>query len=127
MITVVAGVLKKDGHVFLARRKRGTSFERMWEFPGGKVENGESPEDALIREFREELGIDIKVKRFICRSFYSNENVTITLLAYEVNRVSGSITLCEHEDARWVSLPEANRFELIPPDIEVVKALTNVL
>ncbi len=102
-ITVTAAVLEKDGRILIARRKRGDRLADKWEFPGGKIEEGETPEACLRRELQEELGIDVSVGGFVGRSCHRYPHGEIELLAYRVTHLSGDFQLHDHEEIRWVS------------------------
>ena len=114
---VTAAILEEDGRVFVARRGPGRHLAGKWEFPGGKVEPGETPEQALRRELEEELGIECEVGEFLCAAVYEGCEPVLELLVYRVRRVSGAIELREHVEARWVmpadlaglDLPESDR------------------
>jgi 8-oxo-dGTP diphosphatase len=83
LITVTAAIIQKENRIFAARRKRGRHLEGMWEFPGGKLEPGESPEVCLARELAEELGIKTTVGRYLGESVYDYGEKVIKLLAYQ--------------------------------------------
>lgn len=102
----VAGIIKRDGKYLLGKRKPGGSIGGKWEFPGGKVENGESFELSLKREFREELDIDITVKEFITRKKFSSGDHTFSLYAYYVDMSCDDIKNREHDEFKWFTLNE---------------------
>lgn len=79
---VVAGIVLNEDKILIAKRAKGEKMEGKWEFPGGKIEKGETPEEALIREFKEELSVDINVHGYFCKSIYKYEFGEIRLLAY---------------------------------------------
>jgi len=89
-ILVAAAIIVEGGRVLLTQRKRGSHLEGMWEFPGGKVEEGEDPKDALARELREELGIDIDVGDIVEVTFHKYETKSVLLLFYRATRRAGS-------------------------------------
>src|SRR5512142_2608430 len=89
-VIVAAGVGIEGGRVLLSRRKRGTHLEGLWEFPGGKVEPGEDPRDALVRELREELGIEATVGDVVEVTFHRYAEKSVLLLFYEASRRAGS-------------------------------------
>ena len=103
MVKVVAGVIERDGKVFIVRRMKGDKLGNKWEFPGGKLESGETPEEALRRELREELDVETEVGAFICSSTYEYPHITVELLAYRVRLLSGEITLHVHDASLWVA------------------------
>lgn len=121
-IEVVAAVLHDDGKYFATQRGYG-EFEGMWEFPGGKMEAGESPEDALKREIREELGVEIAVEKFICTTDYDYPSFHLTMHSYLCHLQSGEIKLLEHKSALWLSPDELDTIEWLPADKDVIRDL----
>jgi 8-oxo-dGTP diphosphatase len=89
-ILVAAAIIIEDGRVLLTQRKQGSHLEGMWEFPGGKVEDGEDPKDALARELREELGVDALVGDIVEVTFHAYETKSVLLLFYRATRRAGS-------------------------------------
>jgi 8-oxo-dGTP diphosphatase len=89
-ILVAAAIIVERGRVLLTQRKRGSHLEGLWEFPGGKVEDGEDPKDALVRELREELGVDALVGDIVEVTFYKYETKSVLLLFYRATRRAGS-------------------------------------
>ena len=120
-IEVVAAVIKNDDKIFSTQRGYG-EFKDMWEFPGGKMESGEAPEAALVREIKEELDTDIEVGEHIITVDTDYPNFHITMHVYWCSIISGELKLLEHEAAKWVKidskLPEA--VDWLPADMEVV-------
>ena len=123
MKTVTAAILEKDGKILIARRKADDRQADKWEFPGGTVEAGETPQVCLKREMQEEFGITVAVDRFFGESVYRYDHGTIQLLAYRANWVSGEIVLNDHTDVRWVSPQQLAEYDLAPADIPFVEAL----
>ena len=121
-IEVVAGVIKDGERIFATQRGYG-EFEDGWEFPGGKMDPGETPEQALARELKEELAVDVTVGDCICTVEYDYPKFHLTMHCFYVTVVSGAITLLEHEDARWLCRSELNSVHWLPADVEVVKHL----
>ena len=121
-IEVVAAVIHKDGAYFATQRGYG-EFEGMWEFPGGKIEPGESRESALIREIQEELGVSISVEDYICTTDYDYTTFHLTMHCYICSIVSGEIELREHKSARWLTVDLLDSVEWLPADKEVVDKL----
>ena len=99
-----AGIAEINGKVFIAKRKPGSSIGEVWEFPGGKAEKGEKPKEALIREYREELDIDIKVENLICSGLFSNRGKIYKLKAYNIEFLSTGINLKEHSEIEWIKI-----------------------
>jgi mutator protein MutT len=115
-IRVLAAVLEKKGRWLIAKRKKGDRFAGFWEFPGGKMEPGETPEECLARELLEELGIRVRVGRYLGSIRYSSPSFSIELMAYRVLHLAGTLHLRDHEEVRWVSPNEVSHFALTEPD-----------
>ena len=98
----------------------------MWEFPGGKIEPDESPEDALKREIQEELGIDITIDKFLCTTEYDYPSFHLTMHCYLCGIKAGEIELREHKSARWLRPEELGSVEWLPADKEVISRLNNL-
>lgn len=122
-ITVTAAVLEKDGRILIARRKRGDRLEDKWEFPGGKLEEGETPEACLRRELQEEFGIDVIVGDFVGRNCHRYSHGEIDLMAYRVTHLSGDFQLRDHEEIRWVLPADLSSHDFSAADIPIVKLL----
>lgn len=120
---VTAAVIEEDGRVFVARRGPGRHLAGAWELPGGKVEPGETPEQALARELSEELGISCEVGELLCAVVYEGTEPALELLAYRVRRRTGAIELREHTEARWAAPAELRGMDLPPSDRLVVERL----
>ncbi len=120
---VTAGILERDGRVLIARRKPGRHMGRKWEFPGGKIEAGETPQESLARELEEELGVRATIGEFLCRASYQGEGITLELLVYRVRDFDGTLTIRDHDELRWVLPGELRDFELADSDRSVVERL----
>lgn len=121
-IEVVAAIIYKNGAYFATQRGYG-EFEGMWEFPGGKIELGETAESALKREIQEELGIDITVDKFLCTTHYDYPSFHLTMHCYLCRIISGEIELREHKSARWLTVEALDSVEWLPADIYPVQIL----
>ena len=121
-IEVVAAIIHKDAAYFATQRGYG-ELEGMWEFPGGKIEPGESRESALKREIQEELGIDITVNKFLCTTDYDYSSFHLTMHCYLCSIESGEIELREHKSARWLTADLLDSVEWLPADLEVMELL----
>lgn len=121
MIKVTAGIIVRDGKFLIARRGQGKHLEGCWEFPGGKVEDGESPEDCLDRELREELSIDVEVLGYITENVHAYPEKTIKLIAYLVKYLGGEFKLTSHDRIQWVNFDEVESYVLAPADIPILK------
>ena len=121
-IEVVAAIIRKGEKVFATQRGYG-EWKDWWEFPGGKIEQGESPEEALCREIREELSAEISVERFVCTVEYDYPKFHLTMHCYLCSLQTEALHLNEHEAARWLTSEEMDSVEWLPADREVLKAL----
>ena len=124
-IEVVAAIIQRDGAYFATQRGYG-EFEGMWEFPGGKIEPGESSEDALKREIQEELGVDIVIEDLICTTEYDYPSFHLTMYCYLCRVEAGEIELREHKSARWLRPEELGSVEWLPADKDVISRLNNL-
>ena len=120
---VTAAVIQENGRVLIGRRKPGRHMGGKWEFPGGKIEPGETPQESLARELLEELGIKARIGEFLCNAFYEGDGVSLELLVYRVERVEGEPTLIEHQELCWVRPDELSVFDLADSDRKVVERL----
>ena len=124
-IEVVAAIIYKDGAYFATQRGYG-EFEGMWEFPGGKIEPGESRESALKREIQEELGIDITINKFLCTTDYDYPSFHLTMHCYLCSVESREMELREHKSARWLTTETLGSVEWLPADKDVISRLNNL-
>lgn len=129
-IEVVAGVIvdeNADGtKKFLATQRGYGDFKGGWEFPGGKIEPGETPEQALARELKEELTVDVEVGDFITTVEHDYPGRHITMHCYFCRVIGGSLTLLEHESARWLTKQELRSVNWLPADVAVVTAIESL-
>ena len=126
-VEVVAAVLRDDaGRVFATQRGYG-AMKDGWEFPGGKIETGETPEEALKREIVEELNVNIAIDDFLTTVEWDYETFHLTMQCYLCHVVSGEMVLMEHEAARWLPLKEIDSVDWLPADLMVVAALRTAL
>ena len=121
-IEVVAGVIKDGDRIFATQRGYGDQ-KGGWEFPGGKMEPGETPEQALVRELKEELDIEVNVGEKICTVEYDYPKFHLTMHCFWATIASGAIKLLEHEDAKWLDRESIRSVDWLPADIEVVNQL----
>jgi 8-oxo-dGTP diphosphatase len=122
-VLVTAAILEQEGRVFIAKRRPGKHMGGKWEFPGGKIEPGESAEESLARELREELGVEAVVGVFLCRCSYAGDGVSLDLLVYRASIVSGTPQLLEHQEMSWVRPEELLSYDLADSDRKVVENL----
>jgi len=125
MKTVIAAVIVRDNKVLIGRRKKGSSMALKWEFPGGKLEPGETPEACLERELREELGIEARVGGFYSSgTFMPGTAEGIELFAYEASyREDDPVTLTDHEEIRWVDISDLTKYDFPEADAPIVLKL----
>lgn len=126
-LLVVAALLEKDKLILVARRRQGKSMGGLWEFPGGKIESGETPEQALERELREELNLETRTGAHFETVFHSYPDFDIELIAYWSTWVSGQIQLKDHDEARFVARVELTQLEMAPADVPLIKKLASEL
>ena len=122
-IEVVAAIIVRDGRIFATQRGYG-DWKDWWEFPGGKIEPGESTEDALKREIREELATEIEVDELLATVEYDYPKFHLTMHCYLCTIISGDLSLLEHEDARWLALDELDCVKWLPADKDVIEKLS---
>ena len=126
-IRVVAAIIKavndKGENIIFATQRGYGEFKGGWEFPGGKIEDGENPEDALKREIMEELGIEIKVGDMIDTIEYDYPNFHLSMDCFLAEIVSGDLVLKEHEDAKWLTKEELDTVDWLPADITLIEKI----
>ncbi len=123
MKTVTAAILTKDNKVLIAKRRSTDKLANKWEFPGGRVEIGETPEQCLMREMKEELDIEVAVGECLAENVHNYEHGTIRLLAYRTCLLNGELHNKVHEEYKWVSLDQLELFDFAPADILFVDKL----
>ena len=123
MQLVTAALLLHEGNVLLAQRSANDRLALKWEFPGGKVEVGESPEDCLSRELHEEFGITASVGERFATSDYDYGTGTLRILAYWVTWTNGRLQPTVHAQTRWVAPQDVHEFDLLPADIPIAHRL----
>ncbi len=121
-IEVVAAIIHKEDKIFATQRGYG-DFKDYWEFPGGKMEVGETPEEALKREIREELSTEIGLDGFLCTVEYDYPNFHLTMHCYLCRVESGHLELNEHEAAKWLSKDELESVKWLPADKIIIEKL----
>ncbi len=122
---VTAAVIAREGRILLLRRAPGQKHAGAWEFPGGKTEPGETPQDGLARELREELGIDGQVGEHILDSPYDYPGGAINLRAYRFIWLAGEMQLRVHDAAAWCLPAELTGYALTPADVPVAEYLAD--
>lgn len=125
-INVVAAIIIKDNRVFATQRGYG-EFKDGWEFPGGKVELGEAPENAIVREIKEELDTTIEVKEYFDTVEYDYPNFHLSMKCYICTVLSGKLELLEHEAAKWLDKDSLDSVAWLPADLGLVDKLKDYL
>lgn len=121
MIDVVAAIIKNsDNKILIAQRNLKKSQGGLWEFPGGKIEPNETQEEAIIREIKEELNMDIKCDSYLDEKVYKYPDKTIRLIALNCLMIGDSYEILEHEQVKWISLDEFKDYEFAPADVYFV-------
>ncbi|QAY66993.1 (deoxy)nucleoside triphosphate pyrophosphohydrolase [Paenibacillus protaetiae] len=124
MIEVAAAIIEDgDGRLLIARRKQGKSQEGLWEFPGGKLEPGETAESCLVRELQEEMSIRIRPYVYFGVNEHRYEAAAIRLIAYKAVYGGGDMKLADHDDCRWITRGELGLFHFAPADVPFVEKL----
>nr|WP_302967339.1 (deoxy)nucleoside triphosphate pyrophosphohydrolase [Methanobrevibacter smithii] len=121
-IKVVAAIIKNEDKILATKRGYG-EFINMWEFPGGKIEPGETKKQALVREIKEELNIEINVDKFAIDIEYQYPNFYLFMSCFMCSIKEGSIELLEHNDGKWITKEELNTLNWLPADIDAVNYL----
>ena len=125
-VRVTAAVIHADGRVFVTQRGYG-EFKDGWEFPGGKIEPGETPQEALVREIKEELDADIKIGALIDTIEYDYPTFHLSMDCFLCEPLSRSFVLKEHEAARWLSAEELDSVEWLPADVTLIDRIRESL
>ena len=124
-VVVAAGVVSAEGKILAARRKAGTHLERRWEFPGGKLEPNEAPQECLIREFREELDVGIEVGKVLAVIFHRYPERNVLLMLYDCRLVEGEPRAIGCEELLWIERKEAERLDWLPANRSFVRRLAS--
>ena len=122
-IEVVAAVIRDEDGKILATQRGYGAMKDGWEFPGGKMEPGETPQEALQREISEELAVTIEVDEFLCTVHYNYPEFYLTMHCYWCHVVLGAVKLLEHEAARWLTMDQLNTVDWLPADQEVIERM----
>lgn len=127
MMLVTAAIIINNGLILISQRANNQKLAGKWEFPGGKIEPGEIPEECLKREIKEELGINIEVDEFFDKSVYRYDTGEIKLLAYKAQWIEGEYKLTAHSQMKWVEPCELENYDFAPADIPFIKRLKGEL
>ena len=123
---VVAAIIRRDDEVFATQRGYG-NYKDWWEFPGGKIEAGETPKQALAREILEELAADISVEDFLTTVEYDYPEFHLSMACYWCSVKEGHLTLLEHEAARWLPLENLRQVNWLPADVLVIEEIEKTI
>ena len=130
-IRVVAAIIKavseKGEPIIFATQRGYGDFKGGWEFPGGKIEEGETPQEALVREIKEELETEISVGELIDTIEYDYPTFHLSMDCFWAEIVSGDLVLTEHEAAKWLTMAELDSVEWLPADITLIDKIRMVL
>lgn len=125
-LQVVAAIICKDNRIFATQRGYG-EFKGQWEFPGGKVEPGETPEEALVREIKEELDTEIAVAKYIHTVEYDYPTFHLSMRCYLCKIVAGKLVLKEHESAKWLTKDDIDSLNWLPADQELIPIIKEII
>ena len=125
MIEVVAALVERDGRFLACRRDTRKARGGMWEFPGGKVEPGETKEQALVRECREELAVTLSVGEVFMEVIHEYPDLTVRLTLFHATIADGVPQKLEHNDIHWIGVDEIPNYDFCPADKEVLRRLQN--
>jgi len=120
-IRVTAGVITENDQVLITRRGPKENNAGGWEFPGGKIENNETPQECLVRELKEELSIDVAVDKFCTEVNHDYGQMSIILIAYYCTIIDGEIRISVHDKYKWVKINDLLEYDLLPADIPIAK------
>lgn len=126
VIKVVAAVIMEDNKIFATQRGYG-DFKGGWEFPGGKIDEGETPEEALMREIKEELDIEIEVKELLYTVEYDYPRFHLSMDCFICSIKSGDLILKEHEAAQWLTKETLDSVEWLPADLKLIDKLREMI
>lgn len=129
LLVVAAALINQDDEILMQKRPEGCSMAGLWEFPGGKVESGESPENALIRELKEELGVEVLHSDLSVLTFASEplDGKHLLLLLYTTHFWEGTPRAIESPELRWVSVRDLAGLDMPPADYPFIEALEKYL
>lgn len=118
---VSCAIIERDGKVLAAQRNTAAALPLKWEFPGGKIEPGESPEECLVRELKEELGVTVVIEAPLPPSGHNYTDFAVTLYPFTCHIVEGSVTLYEHLDIKWLDPAQMHTLDWADADLPVIR------
>ncbi|CAN5661965.1 (deoxy)nucleoside triphosphate pyrophosphohydrolase [soil metagenome] len=121
MIDVTCAIILKENKILVTQRSEKMKLPLKWEFPGGKIEYDETPENCVLREIKEELNLEIRLFRRLETKSFDYESFSINLIPFISNYISGEISLAEHKDFKWLSRKELKFLDWAPADISVLE------
>ena len=126
IIRVTAAIIESGNKILIAQRKAKDSlFGGLWEFPGGKIEDGETPKECMARELKEELEIEVEVGTLITSNKHRYPNGIFELLVYKVEHISGNFILNDHDEVKWITIDEISKFDFPPANTPIINYLKN--
>jgi len=123
MTEVVCGIIYKEDKIFIARKREGKDLAGFWEFPGGKIEKNESPEEALERELNEELGMTVSVQGYLGSNLHQYSSRKIKLIAYNCLFIDATLNLIDHDECKWVMPSDLINYQIAPADIPLINLI----
>lgn len=126
MTKVVCGIIYKGDKIFLCRRNPDKQLGGYWEFPGGKIESNEKPEQALKRELNEEISMSVKTLSYFTTVIHEYEKLTIELIAYKCEFIEAEFKLTDHDKYEWLDLKQMINKKLAPADVPILQRLMKI-
>lgn len=124
---VAAGLLCREGRILIGRRREGLPYSGFWEFPGGKMEEGESPQDCVVREFFEELSVRVRAGELVACHTHQYPNGPVEIFLYAVHLLSGSFKPVDHDEISWAAENEIGTFKLLDGNFAVIPQISAYL
>lgn len=125
-VQVVAALIWQDDRFLICQRPAHKARGLLWEFVGGKVESGETPQQALVRECQEELGITVQVEELFTELTHVYPDLTVHLMLFHAHIVQGTIQKLEHNDLRWITADQVDQYEFCPADVEILQKIKQI-
>lgn len=125
MKEVTAAIIREGDKILICQRGKDDELPMLWEFPGGKLEAGETLEQCIVREIMEELSLEIKVIDVFAKTIYRFNQKEIHFTFFNARIVAGEMTLNVHNDARWVSAKEMKNYDFMPADVDIAQRVSN--